>query len=115
MDAVHTVPRDMPSPLRHTQVGSDAIDRATHPACTACVDIHVREILAHSGSDEAIHMLMADAMGTLQWLETCTDADMDALCERYDGLYCFATRPAQVAEGIAKGRIPVLACSATGA
>jgi len=86
-----------------------------HTRLALLVDTHVREILAHSGSDEAIRMLMADAMGTLQWLETCTDADMDALCERYEGLYCCATRPAQAAEGIAKGRIPVLACSATGA
>ena len=42
-------------------------------------------------------------------------ADMDARCERSEGLYCCATRPAQVAEGIAKGRIPVRAGSATGA
>jgi hypothetical protein len=104
----------MPSPLRHAQAGSDAIDRATHPACPL-VDTHIREILGHSGSDEAIRMLMADAMSTLQWLETCTDADMDALCEHYDGLYRCATRLEQVAEGIAKGRIPVLACRATGA
>ena len=58
-------------------------------------------------------MLMANDMGTLQWLETCTDADMDALCERSDGLYCFATRLEQGAEGTAKGRIPVPACRAT--
>jgi hypothetical protein len=43
----------------------------------------------------------------LQLLDTCTDTDMDARCERYDGLYRFATRLEQVAEGIAKGRIPV--------
>ena len=67
---------------------------AQHTRLARLIDTHVREILAHSGSDEAIHMLMADAMGTLQWLETCTDADMDALCERYEGLYCFATNRA---------------------
>ena len=88
---------------------------AQHTRLARLVDTHVRAILAHSGSDEAIRMLMADAMSTLQWLETCTDADMDARCERHDGLHCCATRLEQGAEGIAKGRIPVLACSATGA
>jgi hypothetical protein len=88
---------------------------AQHTRLARLVDPHVRAILAHRGSDEAIGMAMADAMGPCKpWLETCTDTDMDVLCERYDGLYRFATLLEQVAEGIAKGRIPVPACKATG-
>jgi hypothetical protein len=88
---------------------------AQHTRLARLIDTHIREILAHSGSDEARRMVMADAMGPLQRLETCTDAGMDARCERYNGLYYCATRLEQGAEGIAKGRIPVPACSATGA
>ena len=53
-------------------------------------------------------MAIVNDMGPCkQWLETCTDADMDGLCERYDGLYCCAILLEQVTEGIAKGCIPV--------
>jgi len=59
-----------------------------HTRLAQSIDTHVREIL----SDEAILMAMADDMGTFkQLLDTCIDADMDALCERYNGLYRFAT------------------------
>ncbi len=85
-----------------------------HTRLALLVAPHVRAILAHGGSAEAIRMAMADAMGPCKpWLETCTDADLDGLCERSDGLYRFATRLEQVAEGIAKGRISVPACRAT--
>jgi hypothetical protein len=71
-------------------------------------------MLAHDGSDEALRMAIVNDMGPCkQWLETCTDADMDGLCERYDGLYRFAIRLEQVTEGITKGCIPVPACRAT--
>ena len=34
---------------------------------------------------------MADSMGTFkQLLDTCTGAEIDALCDRYDGLYRYA-------------------------
>ena len=79
-----------------------------HTRRARLVDTHVRATLAHGGSAEAIRMAMADTMGPCKpWPETCTDADMDVLCERYDGLYRCATLLEQVAEGIAKGRIPV--------
>jgi hypothetical protein len=81
-----------------------------HTRLALIIDTHVREILG----DGAILIAMADDMGTFkQWLDTCTDADMDALCERYDGLYRFATLLEQLAEGITKDRIPVPACRAT--
>jgi hypothetical protein len=80
-----------------------------HTRRALIIDTHVREILAHGGGDEALLISMADDMGTFkQLLDTCTGADMDALCERYDGFYRFATLLEQLAEGIAKGSIPVL-------
>ncbi len=81
---------------------------AQHTRLALIIDAHVRAILAHGGGDEALLMSMADYMGTFkQLLDTCTGADMDALCERYDGFYRFATLLEQLAEGIAKGSIPV--------
>jgi hypothetical protein len=51
-------------------------------------------------------MSLADHMGTFkQLLDTCTGAEMDALCERYDGFYRFATLLERLAEGIAAGAV----------
>ncbi len=51
---------------------------------------------------------MADSMGTFkQLLETCTGAEVDALCERDDGFYRFAKLLERLAEGIANGSVPV--------
>jgi hypothetical protein len=53
-------------------------------------------------------VLLADHLGTFkQLMEISTDADMNALCQRYDGLYRFANLLERLAEGIAEGRIPV--------
>jgi hypothetical protein len=72
------------------------------------IDTHVREVLAHGGGDEAVLMLMADSMGTFkQLLDTCTGVEMDALCDRYNGLYRFAKLLERLAGGIADGSIPV--------
>jgi hypothetical protein len=72
------------------------------------IDTHVREVLAQGGGDEALLMSMADSMGTFtQLLDTCTSAEMDALCDRYDGLYRYAKLLEMLAGGIADGSIPV--------
>jgi hypothetical protein len=72
------------------------------------IDTHVKEVLAHGGGDEELLMSMADYMGAFkQLLDTCTGAEMDALCERYDGFYRFATLLERLAGGIADGSIPV--------
>ena len=72
------------------------------------IDTHVREVLAQGGGDEAFLMSMVDSMGTFkQLLDTCTGAEMDALCERYDGFYRFAKLLEMLAGGIADGSIPV--------
>jgi hypothetical protein len=85
-----------------------------HTRLALLIDTHVREMLAHDGSDEALRMAIVNDMGPCKpWLETCTDADMDGLCERYDGWYRCAILLEQVTEGIAKGCIPVPACRAT--
>ena len=72
------------------------------------IDTHVREVLAHGGSDEALLRSMADYLGTFkQLLDTCTGVDMNALCDRYDGLYRFAKLLERLAGGIADGSMPV--------
>jgi|RhiMethySRZTD1v2_1073278.scaffolds.fasta_scaffold761449_2 hypothetical protein len=66
------------------------------------------QVLAHGGDDEALLLSMADSMGTFkQLLDTCTGAQMDALCERYDGFYRCAKLLERLAEGIAHGSIHV--------
>jgi hypothetical protein len=72
------------------------------------IDAHVRQILAQGGGDEALLPSLADYMPTFkQLLDTCTGAEMDLLCERYDGFYRFAHLLERLAEGIADGSIPV--------
>jgi len=72
------------------------------------IDTYVRHVLAQGGGDEALLRSMADYMGTFkQLLDTCTGANMDALCVRYDGFYRFAKLLERLAEGIAEGSIPV--------
>ena len=72
------------------------------------IDTHVRQVLAHGGGDEALLLSMADYMPTFkQLLDTCTGAEMDMLCDRYDGFSRFATLLEKLAEGIADGSIPV--------
>ena len=57
---------------------------------------------------DALAMFVADYMPTFkQLLDTCTGAEMDLLCERYDGFYRFAQLLERLAEGIADGSIPV--------
>ena len=71
------------------------------------IDTHVAQVLAHGG-DEALLLSMADYMPTFkQLLDTCTGAEMDMLCDRYDGFYRFAKLLEKLAEGIADGSIPV--------
>ena len=72
------------------------------------IDTHVTQVLAHGGGDEALLVSMADSMPTFkQLLDTCTGAEMDMLCDRYDGFYRFAKLLERLAEGIADGSIPV--------
>ena len=71
------------------------------------IDTHVRQVLTQGGGDEAL-LSLADYMPTFkQLLNTCTSAEMDLLCERYDGFYRFAQLLEKLAEGIADGSIPV--------
>ena len=72
------------------------------------IDTHVRQVLAQGGGDEALLLSLADYMPTFkQLLDTCTGAEMDLLCDRYDGFYRFAHLLERLAEGIANGSIPV--------
>jgi hypothetical protein len=72
------------------------------------IDTHVREVLAHDGGDKELLMSLADHMGTFtQVLDTYTGADINALCDRYDGFSRFARLLERLAEGIAYGSIAV--------
>ena len=72
------------------------------------IDMHVKQVLAHGGGEEALLLSLADSMPTFkQLLDMCTGEEMDMLCERYDGFYRFATLLERLAEGIADGSITV--------
>jgi hypothetical protein len=71
------------------------------------IDTHVTQVLTAGGGDEALLLSLADHLGTFkQLLETCTSEEINALCDRYAGLYHFATLLEMLAEGIADGSIP---------
>jgi hypothetical protein len=65
-------------------------------------------VFAQGGGDGVLLVSLADHLGTFkQLMEISTDADMNALCQRYDGLYRLANLLERLAEGIADGSIPV--------
>lgn len=71
------------------------------------IDLHVKRIIV-KGGDEDLLVSMYDHMPTFkQLLDTSTQAEMDALCQRYSGFYRFAKLLELLAEGIANGSIPV--------
>ena len=71
------------------------------------IDTHVTQVLANGGGDEALLVSLVDYMGTFkQLLETCTSAELNALCDQYEGLYRFAKLLEMLAAGIADGSIP---------
>ena len=72
------------------------------------IDAQVTQVLAEGGGDEALLLSLADLMDSFkQLLETCTSEDINALCDRYAGLYRLATLLERLAAGIADGSIPV--------
>ena len=72
------------------------------------IDTHVTQVLADGGGDEALLLSLTDHMGTFQQLlETCTSEELNALCDRYEGLYRFALLLETLAQGLADGSIPV--------
>jgi hypothetical protein len=72
------------------------------------IDTHVTQVLTNGGGDEALVLSLADYMGTFkQLLDTCTSEELNALCDRYEGLYRFALLLETLAQGIADGSIPV--------
>jgi hypothetical protein len=72
------------------------------------INTHVTHVLAEGGGDEALLRSLADLLDPFkQLLETCTSAEINALCARCAGLYCFATLLERLAAGIADGSIPV--------
>jgi hypothetical protein len=71
------------------------------------IDTYVTQVLAEGG-DEALLRSLADLLDPFrQLLELCTSAEINALCDRYKGLYHFATLLERLAAGLADGSIPV--------
>jgi hypothetical protein len=74
-------------------------EQQTQLACT--IDTHATHVLAYGGGDEELLMSLADYMGTFkQLMDMSTSKEMNALCQRYDGLYPFA----KLLKRLAKGR-----------
>ena len=69
------------------------------------IDTHVMQVLAEGG-DEALLLSLADLLDIFkQLLETCTSAEINALCDRYAGVYRLAALLERLATGIADGSI----------
>jgi hypothetical protein len=64
------------------------------------IDTHTTHVLAHGGGDEELPMSLADYMGTFkQLMDLSTGKEMNALCQRCDGLYPFPKLLRRLAEG----------------
>jgi hypothetical protein len=71
------------------------------------MDTQVTQVLAEGG-DEALLLSLADFLDAFkQLLETCTSAEINALCDQYAGLCRLATLLERLAAGIADGSISV--------
>jgi hypothetical protein len=71
------------------------------------MDTQVTQVLAEGG-DEALLLSLADFLDTFkQLLETCTSAEINALCDQSAGLGRLATLLERLAAGIADGSISV--------
>ena len=72
------------------------------------IDEYVEQLIRDGGVDEELLMTMQPYMATFkQLLDTSTQGEMNELCGRYDGFYRFAHLLERLAEGIARGIIPV--------
>jgi hypothetical protein len=72
------------------------------------IDKYVSRILAQGGGDEKILQNMYDHMGTFKkLLDTSTPAEMNELCQRYEGFYRFAKLLEIMAQGIQDGVVEV--------
>ena len=72
------------------------------------IDIHVTQVLADMEAMRLLLLSLADHMGTSSscW-RPATSAELNALCDRYEGLYRFAKPLLEMlAAGIADGRSP---------
>ena len=79
-----------------------------HHQLAKAIHDHVTHVVATGGGDEQLLVSMADHMSTFKrLLDTCSTAQMDALCDRYSGFFRFAKLLENLAQGIADGTIPV--------
>ena len=72
------------------------------------INTHVARIIARGGGDEELLQSMYDYMPAFkELLDISTKAQMDELCERYDGFYRFGKLAEMLAQGIADGHVEV--------
>ena len=72
------------------------------------IDARVRELATAGSDDITIFAEMADYMPRFKRLmDTSTQDEMDALCERFSGFYQYAKILERVAAGIKSGEIKV--------
>ena len=79
-----------------------------HLALASKIDARVRE-LERAGANEAVMLgETLDQMPNFKRLmDTTTSAEMDELCDRFDGFYRYGKLLERTAEGISSGRIKV--------
>ena len=66
------------------------------------------EQIAYGGGDEELLLTMSGQMATFkEVMDSSSKAEMDELCERYDGFYRFGKLLERLAQGIADGNIEV--------
>ncbi len=72
------------------------------------IDRHVARIVASGGGDEELLLSIHDYMGMFkQVMDSSSKAEMDELCERYEGFYRFGKLLESLAQGISDGSIRV--------
>ncbi len=72
------------------------------------IEKHVNKIISRGGGDEELLMSMADHMETYQRImESTSQEELDELCHRYKGFYCFSKLLEAMAQGIQDGDISV--------
>jgi hypothetical protein len=82
--------------------------KAEHLQIASILDQATKRIIANGGDDVEIIRDMAEYMdGFKRLMDTTSPAEMDELCNRFDGFYRYAKVLEALAKGIASGEINV--------
>ena len=81
---------------------------AEHLQIASILDQATKRIIASGGDDVEIVRDMAEYMdGFKRLMDTTSPAEMDKLCNRFDGFHRYAKALETLAKGIASGKINV--------